>query len=164
MARGRRHLTPPLMNFPPAKKHHGLNRVAGIRRRFASRIRSCGRDIPVRIVPINLCFPKIISERNGGAAQTRLGWLQWPRSAGLSDLVARLCPAPSACGPHCSRPHKKKEFVAGAPRRKSAPGPGTRDARYQSDALHRDFAKATAGEIGRSRMPMARTRDLKACP
>jgi hypothetical protein len=25
-----------------------------------------------------VCFPKIISERNGGAAQTRLGWLQRP--------------------------------------------------------------------------------------
>src|SRR5262249_37556754 len=87
-----------------------------------------------------LCFPKIISERNGGAAQTRLRWLQLPRSVGLPDLETHPCPAPSACGPHCSTPRKKKEFVAGAPRRRPAPGPGTRDVRCQSDAPHTDFA------------------------
>src|SRR5207249_7258058 len=54
---------------------------------------------------------EIISERNGGAAQTRLGWLQRPRSVALPDLEAHPCPAPSACGPHCSTPRKKKEFV-----------------------------------------------------
>ena len=37
------------------------------------------RDEPV-------CFPKIKSERNGGAAQTRLGWLQRPLS--LSETYA----------------------------------------------------------------------------
>src|SRR5262249_12828906 len=66
--------------------------------------------------PRVLCFPKIISERNGDAGQTRLGWLQRPRSVALPDLEAHLCLAPSACGPHCSTPHTNKEFVAGAPR------------------------------------------------
>src|SRR5258708_27164662 len=97
-----------------------------------------------------LCFPKIISERNGGAGQTRLGWLQRPRFVALPDLGAHPCLAPSACGPHCSTPHKKKEFVAGAPRRRSASRPGTRDARCQSDAPHKDFAKAIqARSVGR---------------
>jgi hypothetical protein len=31
---------------------------------------------PVREMPNYLCFPKITSGRNGGAARTRLGWLQ----------------------------------------------------------------------------------------
>ena len=44
--------------------------------------------------------------------------------------------------PHLSRQHKKKEFAASAPRRRSAPGPGTRAARFQSDAPHTDFATA----------------------
>src|SRR5438876_6986652 len=61
---------------------------------------------------------EIISERNGRAAQTRLGWLQRPRSVALPDLEAHPCPAPSACGPHCSTPRKKKEFVAGSPRQR----------------------------------------------
>jgi len=63
-----------------------------------------------------LSYPKIISQRNGGAAQIRLGWLQQPRFVALPDLVAHPCPAPSACGPHCTQ-HNKKEFVVGAPRR-----------------------------------------------
>src|SRR5215467_2514614 len=67
-----------------------------------------------------LCLPKIISGRNGGAAQTRLGWLQRPRSVTLPDLEAHPCPAPSACGPHCGTPRKKKESVAGAPRQRPA--------------------------------------------
>ena len=62
-----------------------------------------------------LSFPKIISQRNGGAAQIRLGWLQQPRFVAL-PVVAHPCPAPSACGPHCTQ-HNKKEFVVGAPRR-----------------------------------------------
>src|SRR5262245_12585660 len=61
-----------------------------------------------------LCLPRTISGRNGGAAQTRLEWQQPPRSVGLSDLRAHPCPAP--------RPHRKKEFVAGAPPRRPAPG------------------------------------------
>src|SRR5262249_29235175 len=44
---------------------------------------------------------------------------------------------------------KQKVFVAGAPRRRSASGPGTRDARCQSGAPHMDFATAIE-EIGRS--------------
>jgi len=62
-----------------------------------------------------LSYPKIISQRNGGAAQIRLGWLPQPRFVAL-PVVAHPCPAPSACGPHCTQ-HNKKEFVVGAPRR-----------------------------------------------
>jgi len=40
-----------------------------------------GIDLKQALKAINgLCFPKIISERNGGAAQTKLGWRQRPRS------------------------------------------------------------------------------------
>jgi hypothetical protein len=49
-----------------------------------------------------LSFPKIISGRNGGGAQTRLGWLQQPQSVEPSDLAAHPCSTPSACGPHCT--------------------------------------------------------------
>src|SRR5262249_3035187 len=104
----------------------------------------------VHEVPVRLCFPKIISERNGDAGQTRLGWLQRPRSVALPDLEARPCLAPNACGPHCSTPHTKKEFVAGALRQRRAPGPGTPDAPCQSDAPHTDFATAIeARSVGR---------------
>src|SRR5262245_33596733 len=89
-----------------------------------------------------VCFPKIISERNGDAGQTRLGWLQRPRSVALPDLEAHPCLAPSACGPHCSTPRKKKEFAAGAPRQRPAPDPRIPDARCQSDAPHTHFATA----------------------
>ena len=41
-----------------------------------------------------LCFPKTISERNGDAGQTRLGWLQRPRFVALPDLEAHPCLAP----------------------------------------------------------------------
>src|SRR5262249_19922353 len=89
-----------------------------------------------------LSFPKIISGRNGDASRTRLGWRQWRRTAGLPDPAACLCPMPSAYGPDCNTPHKKKEFAAGAIRQRSASGPSTRDARCQSDAPRTDFAKA----------------------
>jgi hypothetical protein len=94
-----------------------------------------------------LCLPKIISERNGGAAQPRSGWLQRRRSVALPDLGAHPCSAPSACGPHCSTQHKKKEFVAGAPRRRPASRPSTRGARCQSDAPHKDFAAAIQARL-----------------
>ena len=55
--------------------------------------------------------------------------------------------APSACGPHCSTPRKKKEFVAGVPRQRPASGPGTRDVRCQSDAPIR-ILPGDPGEIG----------------
>src|SRR6266404_7683255 len=90
----------------------------------------------------DLCFPKIISGRNGDAARTRLGLRQWHRSAGPPDPGARLCPTLSACAPHCSTPHNKKEFAAGVPHQRSASGPGTRGARCQSDAPHTRFAMA----------------------
>src|SRR5438874_13827123 len=92
---------------------------------------------------VRLCLPKIISGRNGGAARTRSEWPRWHRFAGPPDPGARLCPRLSVCGPHCSTQHKKKGFAAGAPRRRSAPGPGTRGARCQSDAPHMDFAMET---------------------
>src|SRR5262245_11417170 len=66
-----------------------------------------------------MSFPKIISGRNGGASRTRLGWRQWRRTAGLPDPAACLCPRPSAYGPDCNTPHKKKEFAAGAIRQRS---------------------------------------------
>src|SRR5262249_30399605 len=45
-----------------------------------------GIDLKRALKAINgLCFPKIISERNGGAAQTKLGWRQRRRS----------CPCPA---------------------------------------------------------------------
>src|SRR5215467_15152198 len=55
--------------------------------------------------------------------------------------------APSACGPHCSTPRKKKEFVAGVPRQRPASDPGTRDVRCQSDAPIRIWP-GEPGEIG----------------
>src|SRR5262249_551938 len=98
----------------------------------------------------DLSFPKIISGRNGGASRTRLGWRQWRRTAGLPDPAACLCPRPSAYGPDCNTPHKKKEFAAGAIRQRSASGPSTRDARCQSNAPRTDFAKAIqARSVGR---------------
>ena len=45
-----------------------------------------------------------------------------------AQLKAHLCPAPSACAPHCSTPHTR--FAAGAL------DSGTRGARCQSDAPH----------------------------
>ena len=34
----------------------------------------------------HLCFPKIISGRNGGEARTKSGWRQWHQSVGLPNL------------------------------------------------------------------------------
>jgi hypothetical protein len=54
-------------------------------------------------------LPGVFAMRLGAAG------LQRTRSVALPDLEAHPCPAPSACGPHCSTQRKKKEFVAGAP-------------------------------------------------
>src|SRR5260370_29890966 len=89
---------------------------------------------------LNVCLPKIISGRNDGAARTRSGWRQWYRTAELPDPAARLCPRPSASGPDYSRPHKKKEFAAGAPPPKPTLGPDTRAGQCRLDVQHTAFA------------------------
>src|SRR5262245_19591376 len=95
-----------------------------------------GRMLSLAAVLLVLSFPKIISGHSDGAARTRLEWQQFRQTAGPPDLAAHPCPAPYGCGPHCSRPHKTRESVAGALRRRPAPGPGTRAAQCQSGALH----------------------------
>ena len=64
------------------------------------------------------------------ATMTPVRWTARPRGASL--------PSAKCVRTHCSRPHTKKEFAAGAPRRRSAPGPRTRDVRCQSSAPHTD--------------------------
>src|SRR5262245_8512104 len=124
----------------------GQARVTGLKQGLQELGWTDGRNIQIE----TLSFPKIISGRNGGASRTRLGWRQWRRTAGLPDPAACLCPRPSAYGPDCNTPHKKKEFAAGAIRQRSASGPSTRDARCQSDAPRTDFAKAIqARSVGR---------------
>ena len=51
---------------------------------------------------------------------------------------------------HYSTPHRQRGFAAGAPRQRPAHGPGTRGARYQSDAPHTGFAMVIlARSVGR---------------
>ena len=95
-----------------------------------------------------LSLPKIISGRSGDAIPPKSGWQQWRRIVELAASAARLSLEPSACGPRCSTPHKKKGLFAGAPRQRSAPGPGTRAAPYQSGAPHTHSAMAYVGSNG----------------
>ena len=91
------------------------------------------RDV---LADTNLSFPKIISGRIGGAVQPGSEWRQWRQIVGLLDARAHLSVMPSACTRDCNTAHKRKEFVAGAPRRRSALDPGTRGAMCRSDVLH----------------------------
>src|SRR6266700_2346234 len=57
-------------------------------------------------------------------------------SCGDLNRRARLGQAPNTCGSHCSRQHKKKAFVAGAPRQR----PGTRS-RHPNRSLSLHFGE-----------------------
>ena len=83
------------------------------------------------------------------------------RTAGPPDPGAHPCPMPSACGPHCSTLHKQKEFAAGAPHQRPASGPGPCGAPAPIKRSTYAFCHGDPGEIGRSRMPMALTRELE---
>ena len=65
-----------------------------------------------------LSFPKIISGRIGDAAQPRSEWRQWCPIVGLFDEKAHLSVMPGASALDCNTPHRRKEFAAGAPRRR----------------------------------------------
>ena len=65
-----------------------------------------------------LSFPKIISGRIGDAVQPRSEWRQWRQIVGLLDARAHLSVMPSACALDCNTPHRRKEFAAGASRRR----------------------------------------------
>src|SRR5271169_5468238 len=75
-----------------------------------------------------LSFPKIISRRIGDAVQPGSEWRQWRQIVGLLDARAHLSVMPSACALDCNMPHKRKEFAAGASRRRLPLDPGTRGA------------------------------------
>ena len=66
----------------------------------------------------DLSFPKIISGRIGGAVQPGSEWRQWRQIVGLLDAKAHLSVMPSACALDCNTPHRRKEFAAGASRRR----------------------------------------------
>src|SRR5450830_716991 len=68
-------------------------------------------------------------------------------TVGLLDARAHLSVMPSACAPDCNTPHTKQELVAGAPRRRSAFGPGTRDAQFRSGVPHSHFATAIPARL-----------------
>jgi hypothetical protein len=65
-----------------------------------------------------LSFPKIISGRIGGAVQPGSEWRQWRQIVGLLDARVHLSVMPSASVLDCNTPHMRKEFAAGAPRRR----------------------------------------------
>ena len=95
------------------------------------------------ILAKTLSFPKIISGRIGDAALPRSEWRQWCQTVGLHAATARLSVMPSACALDCNRPHKRKEFSAGAPRRRWPYDPGTRDAMCRSGVPQCRFATGT---------------------
>ena len=66
----------------------------------------------------SLSFPKIISERIGDAAQPRSERRQWCQIAGLCGTWAHLSLMPSGYALGCNMPHRRKEFAAGAARRR----------------------------------------------
>ena len=73
-----------------------------------------------------LSFPKIISGRICDAAQPRSELRQWHQIVGLLGARAHLFVMPSGYALDCNTPHRRKEFAAGALRRRSAFDPGTR--------------------------------------
>ena len=109
-------------------------------------------------------FPKIISGCIDDVIRPILEWRQWLQIAGRLDAKVHLSVMSNACALDCNRPHRRKEFAADAPRQRSAFGPDTRDARCRSDVPHMPFCHGDPGEIGRSRIPIALTRDVKTCP
>jgi hypothetical protein len=60
--------------------------------------------------------------------------------------------------------HTQKEFAAGAPRRRSTFSPGTRRRTVPIRRSAQPFCHGDPGEIGRSRIPVALSRDVKTCP
>src|SRR5450759_492197 len=73
-----------------------------------------------------LSFPKIISGRICDAAQPRSELRQWHQIVGLLGARAHLSVMPSGYALDCNTPHSRKEFAAGALRRRSAFDPGNR--------------------------------------
>ena len=83
-----------------------------------------------------------------------------------SMLRAHLSVTPCACALGCNRqPHRTDKD---APQVRLADdqhcGPDTRDARCRSGVPRSPFCHGDPGEIGRSRIPMALTRDVKTRP
>jgi len=89
-----------------------------------------------------LSLPKIISGRNGDAAQPGSEWVQWRQIVGWFDARAHPSVMPSVCAPDCNMPHRTPERAASAAHQSSASGPGIRGAEYRSGVPHDHFATA----------------------
>jgi hypothetical protein len=76
-------------------------------------------SIETRSAQAAVSFPKIISGRIDDAVRPRWEWRQWQQTVGLLGARAHLSLMPSACALDCNMPHSRKEFAAGAPRRRS---------------------------------------------
>src|ERR1017187_2300952 len=103
---------------------------------------SIGRYQEYLIKPPCLSLPKIISGRIGDAVQPSSEWRQWRQIVGRLDARGHLSVMPSACALDCNTSHRRKEFAAGAPRRRSAFDPGTRGAMCRLSVPHSHFATA----------------------
>jgi len=89
-----------------------------------------------------LYLPKITSGCIGDAAQPSSEWRQWRQIVGRLDARGHLSVMPSACALDCNTSPKRKEFAAGAPRRRSTFDPGTRGAMCRLSVPHSHFATA----------------------
>ena len=101
-------------------------------------------------------FRKPYPGHNGGANPDMINRattapVRWTARLRAASLPSAKC----ACSFHCNRQQKKKEFAAAALRLTSAPGPGIRDAPYQSDSVY-GFCYGDPGD-----MPL---QFLRACP
>jgi len=113
--------------------------------------------------PPRLFLPKIKSVCTDDAIRPALVWRQWLRIGGWRVAAVRPCSTPGVCASHCSRENTRSGSVANAARRRSGRDPGTRGGVFRS-SVQQGFRQGDRGEIGRSRIPIARTRLVKASP
>ena len=110
-----------------------------------------------------LSFPKIISDSDD-AIRTTLVWCRWSQTVGRTVVTACPCPTPSACASHCNRANYKVRI------RRKCRSPLIRTwskHSRRSVPIRRStyaFCQGDLGEIGRSRIPIVRTRFLNARP
>jgi hypothetical protein len=74
--------------------------------------------LPNSLMNCRLSFPKIISGRIDDVVRPRRERRQRRQTVGWLDARAHLSVMPSACEPDCNRPHTRKEFAVGVPRRR----------------------------------------------
>src|SRR3974377_263968 len=96
----------------------------------------------ISIAAVYLSLPKFKYGRICDAARPEPVWRRSHKAVGPSVVTAHFCSKPDACAFDCNTSHRRKEFVAGAPRHRQLHDQDTRDAAYRSDVRQCHFGMA----------------------